>query len=333
MCPVVSREKKTLSREQLLHISDFAIRKKFQRVVIGGGEPTLLPYLKEMIDKLSQHSIEIWVLTNATRFTREDIQYYADHPNVILNISVDGVGEVHNSIRGEGTFERTNEAFLSLIEKGAKVAINTVIQKSNYDKSIETYEYFKSYPLVWHGFSFTETYHQKELVPMELIPIAINQLYEILERDKKERRHVSLSKDMIKGFELSFRYPDLIMHPGKNCSIPKSHIGIDEEGWVVPCWHYPIWEKDETRNINFTLLDDIINSPVIKDEIEKAIGENGCKGCSTVCYFWNQTFRDKAMNPQGKWKWERKWLLAKIYTQNQFPKLYNSIRQLKSLIK
>lgn len=332
MCPVITRDKKSLTQKQALHIADFALRKKVKRVVIGGGEPTLLPYLKELIDTLSKNFIEIWILTNATRFSEDDIRYYAEHQNVILNISIDGIGEVHDYIRGEGNFEKTNKVFLSLIENGAKVAINTVIQKSNFTHSIETYEYFKNFPLIWHGFSFAESYHQKELVPLENLPEAINQLYEILQRDSLANKHVSLSQEMIKGFELSFRYPNLIMHPGENCPIPTTHLGIDEEGWVLPCWHYP-WLKKESRNINNRTIDEIIEDPNIKEEILHAIGNNGCKGCSTVCYFWNEAFREKAMYPKGKWKWQRQWMLAKMTTQDRFPLLYNLARKTKNIFK
>ncbi len=332
MCPVIVRDKKSLTREHALQIANFALRKKVKRVVIGGGEPTLLPYLKELIDILSQNAIEIWVLTNATRLTEKDVIYYAEHPNVILNISIDGVGKVHDYIRGEGNFDKANKVFLSLIEKGAKVAINTVIQKSNYNHSIETYEYFKNFPLVWHGFSFTETYHQKELVPLENLDEATNQLYEILERDAVENRHVSLSREMIKGFNLSIRYPELIMHPGENCPIPTSHLGIDEDGWVLPCWHYP-WAKSEKRNINNTPIDEIVEYPDIKEEISHAIGKNGCKGCSTVCYFWNEKFREKAMFPKGSWKWHKRWMLAKMITRSRFPILYNLAQKTKSILK
>lgn len=332
MCPVVVRDKKSLTREQALQIADFALREQVKRVVIGGGEPTLLPYLKELIDTLSQNSIEIWILTNATRFSEDDILFYAEHQNVILNISIDGIGKVHDYIRGEGNFEKVNKVFLALMEKGVKVAVNTVIQKSNFAHSIETYEYFKSFPLVWHGFSFAETYHQKELVPIENLSEAISQLYEILKRDSVENHHVSLSKEMIKGFELSFRYPNLIMHPGENCPIPKTHLGIDEEGWVLPCWHYP-WKKNEKRNIRNRTIDEIIEDPDIKGEVSYAIGKNGCKGCSTVCYFWNKKFREKAMFPEGKWKWQQRWMLSKMITQSHFPLLYNLAHKTKTTLK
>ncbi len=331
MCPVITRDKKSLSREQTLHIADFAVRKKVKRIVIGGGEPTLLPYLKELIELLSKNSIEIWILTNATRISDDDIRYYAEHPNVIMNISIDGIGKVHDYIRGEGNFDKTNKVFLSLIEKGAKVAVNTVIQKSNYNCSIDTYEYFKQFPLVWHGFSFAETYHQKELVPPENMEEAISQLYKILETDQNENKHVSLSREMIRGLELSFRYPNFIMHPGENCPIPQTHLGIDEEGWVLPCWHYPAWIKNENRNINNRTLDEIIEDPAIKKEVSYAISKEGCKGCSTVCYFWNEKFREKAMFPQGKWKWQRQWMLTKTNIQNHLPFLYNLVKKTKSI--
>lgn len=331
MCPVVVKKKSTLTREQSLHIAEFAIRHNIKRVVIGGGEPTLLPYLNEILELLSKHDLEIWLLTNAIRLTREDIEFYAQHPNIILNISFDGVGKVHDQIRGEGTFEKTLENFYQLIEQGAKISVNTVIQKSNFDKLVETYEYFKRFPISWHGFSFAEPYHQKELVPPENIPIAIKQLYEILKKQEKDGQYVTLSKSMIRSFEISLYNPELIMHPGENCSIPKCHIGIDEDGWVLPCWHYP-WEKKEIRNINYFSLEDIVNNHEIRDEILFAVGPNGCKGCSTVCYFWNEEFRRKTMYPQGKWKVKREYDLLKKRMRTNYPFLYYLAQKIKRKI-
>lgn len=331
MCPVVTRNKKSLSREHAMQITRLGIQKGFERVVIGGGEPTLMSYFDEMVDELAKHNIETWILTNAVNLSQSQIKYYGVHKNIVVNISIDGVEEVHDYIRGEGTFKKTMENFNKLIQEGANVAINTVIQKSNYDKSIETYEYFKDYPILWHGFSFSEPYHQKELVPIELLPIAIEQLYEIYRRDQRYKRNVSLTPEMIEGFEISFRYPEFIMHPGENCPIPKTHLGIDEEGWVLPCWHYPLWKKDKSRNINNRLLEEIIEDEEIKAEIEKAIGKNGCRGCSTVCYFWNEKFREKATSPSGRWFWERKLLLWKLRIKNEMPLVYKGGRTIKNL--
>ena len=332
MCPVVTRKKKSITREQALQITKFAIEKGFKRVVLGGGEPTLMSYLNEMLDQLTKHNIEIWILTNAIELHPSLIEYLGAHKNIVVNVSIDGVGEVHDFIRGEGTFRSTLENLNKLIQVGANIAINTVIQRTNYDRSIETYEYFKDYPLLWHGFSFSEPYHQKELVPLELMPVAIEQLYEIFRRDQNYKKNVSLTPEMIEGFEISFRYPEFIMHPGENCPIPKSHLGIDEEGWVVPCWHYPFWTKDNSRNINYRSLEEITEDPKIKGEIEKAIGKNGCNGCSTVCYFWNEKFRTKATHPSGKWYWNRKFLLWKLKTKKELPAVYKVAKSIKNLI-
>jgi hypothetical protein len=90
------------------------------------------------------------------------------------------------------------------------------------------------------------------------------------------------------------------------------------------------WVKTKVENINHKTLDEIVESPNIKDEITRVIGKNGCSGCSTVCYFWNKEFRDKAMFPHGKWKWERQWMLTKQIAKEKFPQLYNIVKKTKS---
>lgn len=332
MCPVVNRNKKSLPRELAFQIVQFVREKGFKRVVLGGGEPTLMSYLDEMIENLTRNNIEVWILTNAVDLTPTQIDFYSKHKNIVLNISVDGIGEVHDFIRGEGNFKSTMRNLEELIAKGANIAINTVIQKSNFDKSLETYEFFKHYPLLWHGFSFAEPWHQKELVPLELIPIAIAQLYEIYRRDQKFKKNVSLTPQLIENFELSCRYPEYIMHPGENCPIPFSHLGIDEEGYVVPCWHYPFWKKDNSRNLYNRSLWEITEDPDIKEEIRQAVGKNGCRGCSTVCYFWNEKFREKSTCPSGEWYWNRKLLVWKLKLKNKMPNLYNTAGAIKRFI-
>ncbi|MCX8064355.1 MAG: radical SAM protein [Candidatus Hydrogenedentes bacterium] len=322
MCPVVSRKKKSIPREIAFQIVKFAIEKGFKRVVLGGGEPTLMSYFNDIIEELTRNNIEIWILTNAVDLSPFQIKYFSEHKNIVVNISIDGVGEVHDFIRGEGTFESTLANLDRLTSEGANVAINTVIQRSNYDKSIETYEYFKNYPLLWHGFSFAEPWHQKELVPPELIPTAINQLYEIHRRDQRYKNNVSLTSQLIKDFDLSSRYPEFIMHPGENCPIPTSHLGVDEEGWVVPCWHYPFWRKNESRNIYNRSLWEITEETEIRNEINKAISKEGCKGCSTVCYFWNEKFRTRVIAPSGKWYWNKKFMIWKLGLKNKMPKVH-----------
>lgn len=101
MCLVIRGEKASLTREQAFHIADFARRRGSERCVLGGGEPTMVPYVWDLMDDLAESGVEMWLLTNAYRFTADNIRRLSTYPKVVLSISVDVVGDVHDGMRGK----------------------------------------------------------------------------------------------------------------------------------------------------------------------------------------------------------------------------------------
>ena len=80
---------------------------------------------------------------------------------------------------------------------------------------------------------------------------------------------------------------------------------MNERGDVRSCWHYPGWTQGATRNIHHRSLDDIVDSEEFEQEVRRAIGPDGCRGCSTMCYFWDEDFRTKTMHPKGMLRVQR----------------------------
>lgn len=331
MCPVIRREKISLTREQAIHIADFAHRRGFKRIVVGGGEPTIMPYFREFMEKLAESGIEVWLLTNGVGLKDETVDWLAKLPSLIVHVSMDGVGPVHDHIRGEGTFGTSDEAIRRLITAGVRVAVNTVVQASNFNKMIETYEWFSKYLLEWHGFGFAEAGHGQELVPAEQMEESLGQLSAIHRRCLAETGKSALSKEMIQSYRLQYRYPVLVTHPGLGCTVPRRLLAIDETGWVLPCWHYPGWTLDETRNLNHRSLDDIVDDPAMRAEIRRAIGPEGCRGCNTVCYFWDDDFRRKVISPDLRLRTQRGIAHAKEHLRAHHPGVYQALIRLRRL--
>jgi len=327
MCPVVTREPHSLTREQALHIADFADRRGFKEMVVGGGEPTLLPYLGEFLDRLSQTKIQVGLLTNAVKLNDELIRQLAGYPRLIVHISIDGVGEVHDNIRGKGTFAAADKSLRLLLDAGCRVAVNCVVQRTNFSKMLDVYEYFKQYPLEWNGYNYAEPSHGKELVPRESIHESIEVLAEICRRSKAEDDRVTLSEEMLRNFALTLKYPRLKMHPGKGCTIPQRLVAIDEMGYVVPCWHYLSWRRTDQQNLNHRSLDDIVDAPERREEVLRVIGPHGCVGCSTTCYFWDEDFRLKTMEPKGMLRARRAAQHAKEYLRLRHPWMFNALKK------
>ena len=86
-----------------------------KHVSLSGGEPTLYPYLEFVIDKLLEENLSITLTTNGVI----ELAYYhklfertykfLEKSQFIIRISIDGWQELHETIRGKGTYQKTIE--------------------------------------------------------------------------------------------------------------------------------------------------------------------------------------------------------------------------------
>ncbi|MEA2014253.1 MAG: PqqD family peptide modification chaperone [Thermodesulfobacteriota bacterium] len=101
-------------------------------ITLSGGEPLLYPGIKEVIE-YARRGLEVKVLTNGVLIDREWAEFFAGM-DVSVQISIDGSGaEVHDSIRGHGTFEKSMQALKHLQKAGLghKVNFSTTVMKQN----------------------------------------------------------------------------------------------------------------------------------------------------------------------------------------------------------
>ncbi len=98
------------------------------RLLISGGEPFLHPYFWELNEILRDYEFRSILLSNGTLITEEIARRLKVHE---VQLSLDGMKEGHESIRGKGTFERVLQAIDFLQEAGVKVSIATMIHRYN----------------------------------------------------------------------------------------------------------------------------------------------------------------------------------------------------------
>ena len=95
-----------------LHLADRVPR--YALINITGGEPFVKKGAMEIIERaLDRHQCTI--LTNAVLLDEERIRRLVDRKLLLLGISIDGIGAVHDRFRGKvGTFDRVKEVLLLL---------------------------------------------------------------------------------------------------------------------------------------------------------------------------------------------------------------------------
>jgi radical SAM protein with 4Fe4S-binding SPASM domain len=126
-----------LPTSQVLRLIDELADSGGESVTLSGGEPLLHPEIKKIL-KHAARKVTVRFLTNGTLIDRKWADFLADM-DISIQISIDGSSrEVHDSIRGSGTFERSMRGLENLQEAGAGDRINfstTVMNQNLHDLS------------------------------------------------------------------------------------------------------------------------------------------------------------------------------------------------------
>lgn len=99
-------------------------------ITFSGGEPLLRKDIGTIVDHCKDKGITVFISTNGTLVPRR----MEDIANVDrITISLDGAGETHDRVRGEGAWEQATKAIEVIRERGIPVALTCVLSAHNLD--------------------------------------------------------------------------------------------------------------------------------------------------------------------------------------------------------
>src|SRR6056300_576423 len=86
----------------------------FRRIEFAGGEPLMDPYHYKILDMLAPYgdNIELKYATNGTTLGikgRSIEDYWPKFKRIVVNVSIDGIDDVYEYIRGNGTFKEVED--------------------------------------------------------------------------------------------------------------------------------------------------------------------------------------------------------------------------------
>lgn len=110
--PLVTNE---LTIEQLKDVIDQTVGWK-PSYYISGGEPFLKRNIIELIEYIDSRGLKIRMTSNGTLLDDHTIERLSKLRNLVINFSVDGPEDVHDSIRGNGMFSKTRHTIERLVE-------------------------------------------------------------------------------------------------------------------------------------------------------------------------------------------------------------------------
>lgn len=113
-------------------------------VYLLGGEPTLNKDLYKIIKYLNFNNICVILETNGINVDNDLIQLISSYKNNKVTISIDGMYDTHDYIRGIGTFNKSLKTIKKCINAGITTSTNFVVNSHNYKDIVEYKKFFKS---------------------------------------------------------------------------------------------------------------------------------------------------------------------------------------------
>ena len=107
-------------------------------LIITGGEPTLHPDFKEILDSAAINFKKVIINTNGSY--DDNILNHLQlmlRKNVFMQISLDGTKTIHNQLRNANLFDYVIDKLDKMQSNHKHIALSTTVNKTNYDCIIE----------------------------------------------------------------------------------------------------------------------------------------------------------------------------------------------------
>jgi radical SAM protein with 4Fe4S-binding SPASM domain len=101
------------------------------RILVSGGEPLLYPHFDYLNDCMPRYPIRAVLLTNGTLLNKERVGRLNFHE---VQISLDGMEEGHEAIRGKGSFRKAVRAMELICEAGRDLSVATMVHRKNLEE-------------------------------------------------------------------------------------------------------------------------------------------------------------------------------------------------------
>ncbi len=128
-------DKKVLSaeftREDAFHFVDEFYSLGTRMMFLLGGEPLLHKDIGDIVEYIVRKGIVLHVVTNGTLLGEK---YEAVKKAHAVCVSLDGVGEMNDCLRGEGVYERAMAGLKKARENGVRCRIHSVVSRHNLQR-------------------------------------------------------------------------------------------------------------------------------------------------------------------------------------------------------
>ncbi|MBF0407254.1 MAG: radical SAM protein [Candidatus Riflebacteria bacterium] len=208
---------------------------------ITGGEPFYVSYFPKLIEKISACSdwINFGILCNGTLIDNE-VAVFLKRRNIrFVQVSIDGDEEIHDQIRGKGSFNKSLKG-LEILRK------NNIFSMVSFTANRKNYQTFPAVVKASSSIGVNKVWADR-IVPIgnaesnnmqTLSEMETEDFFRIMRNEKMRLQKSWFTKTTVSMRRaLQFHYAEL---PPYKCTAAKRLLALMPDGTVFPCRRYPV---------------------------------------------------------------------------------------------
>jgi radical SAM protein with 4Fe4S-binding SPASM domain len=238
-------------------------------VSFNGGEPLLHPKLVEMIKVARSYPFRADLFTNGVLITKPFCEQIAALGLDKAHVSLDGLEEQHEQVRGKGAFEKTVQGIRLLREHGIRVWVSSILHQGN-EGDAEKFQKFCMEDLKVNGLDFT---------PVNPIGNALENIAMFQYPQKTRDMLLPDRPNVLEDHPL--RRTDMI-----RCRAAVGTLYITVEGDVYPCTYFS-HPSFHLGSLQKNTLGEVYRGHLQKDSIFTKFDESELKECKDCPMFYS----------------------------------------------
>lgn len=260
---------------------------------VTGGEPLLRYDLFDILAEMDRYGFETYLLSNGIFIDAGKAELLRKNRVRGVQVSIEGPEEVHDEVRGKGSFRASITGVRRLLDAGMPVTLNTTLSEMNAGRFKELVEIARSEGVQRLGFSrLVPSGRGKQLLDRLLDPVKVRELYEEISSIRPDGLSIVSGDPVYSQMGAGFETTGDI--PLGGCAAGLSGLTIMPDGTVTPCRRLPVSignvRHDSLREIWAT--SDILNALRDRSRYGGRCGSckrwDSCRGCRAIAYACSQ---------------------------------------------
>ncbi|MCL7488900.1 MAG: radical SAM protein [Desulfobulbaceae bacterium] len=267
---------------------------------VTGGEPLLRSDLLDILNEMNHRNFDVYLLTNGTLVDREMAAALAALAVKGVQVSIEGPEEIHDSIRGAGSFTAACRGISLLVDAGLTVTLNATLSEINCDRFAEMIALCTSLGAQRLGFSrLVPSGRGLDLVDRLIETDRVRQIYTEIFSINPATVQIVTGDPVASQMRSAESVTDCGEVATGGCAAGISGLTVLPDGTVVPCRRLPL----PIGNVRTDSLREIWADSEILEQLRDRSRYSGkcgtckrwaiCRGCRAIAWA-DSTARGKA---------------------------------------